>query len=109
MARERIEKLRGLLKSMERALGEENVGTLEMLNQLGCELDENGEYEEMKEVWESCLAGRTKVLGEDHTLTLMTVGTLGNVYAILGNYEKALEFLRESFGGTRKDVGEESS
>jgi len=37
--RERTEKLRDLAKRCVRVLGEENVVTLEMLNELGCELD----------------------------------------------------------------------
>ncbi|GMH88658.1 hypothetical protein TL16_g11218 [Triparma laevis f. inornata] len=63
---ERIEKLRDLLKRMERALGEENVVTLETLNALGIQLRLKREYEEVIKVHERCLAGRMKVLGEDH-------------------------------------------
>ncbi|GMI08210.1 hypothetical protein TrLO_g376 [Triparma laevis f. longispina] len=43
---ERLEKLRDLLKRCQRALGEENVVTLETLNTLSARLYENGEDEE---------------------------------------------------------------
>jgi len=43
---ELIEKTRELLKRMERALGEENVVTLNTLKSLGIRLQKNGEYEE---------------------------------------------------------------
>ncbi|GMH70101.1 hypothetical protein TL16_g05324 [Triparma laevis f. inornata] len=88
----KVEKLRDLLKRMERALGEENVVTLEMLNPLGGRLRTNGEYQEAKEVWERCSAGQMKVLGEDHKDTLASLNNLGVVYKVLGNYEKALEY-----------------
>ncbi|GMH69444.1 hypothetical protein TL16_g05160 [Triparma laevis f. inornata] len=90
---ELIEKLRDLWKRCERALVEENVVTLQTLNALGNKLYRDGEYEEAKEVWERCLAGRTKVLGEDHLETLMTLNNLGLLYNEgLKNNEKALEY-----------------
>ena len=67
-----------MLKRMERALGEENVVTLETLNTLGCVLQHIGEYMEAMKFLERCLAGREKVLDEGHKQTLMTVGNLGN-------------------------------
>ncbi|GMI17231.1 hypothetical protein TrLO_g9450 [Triparma laevis f. longispina] len=82
---ELIEKLRDLFKRCERALGEENVVTLHTLSSLGCELDDNEEYEEAREVHERCLAGRVKVLGEDHKDTLMVVHNLGLLNQMLGN------------------------
>ncbi|GMH75567.1 hypothetical protein TL16_g06805 [Triparma laevis f. inornata] len=60
-----IEKLKALVKRMEKSLGEENVVTLDTLNQLGINLHKNGEVEEAKEVLERSLAGRMKVLGVD--------------------------------------------
>ncbi|GMH95907.1 hypothetical protein TL16_g13250 [Triparma laevis f. inornata] len=54
---EKIEKFRDVLKRMERALGEENIVTLETLNALGAELYRNGEYEEAIKVYERCLGG----------------------------------------------------
>ncbi|GMH78543.1 hypothetical protein TrVE_jg7839 [Triparma verrucosa] len=74
------------------ALGEENVVTLNTLNQLGTELKDNEELEEARKVLERCLAGREMVLGENHTQTLMTVDILGGVYQKLEDYEKALEY-----------------
>ncbi|GMH63564.1 hypothetical protein TrLO_g16010 [Triparma laevis f. longispina] len=55
---ERNEKLRDLLKRMERALGEEHLTTLDALWQLGAGLTLNDEYEEAKEVHERYLADR---------------------------------------------------
>ncbi|GMH60376.1 hypothetical protein TrLO_g3813 [Triparma laevis f. longispina] len=98
---ELIEELRDLVKRMERALGEENVVTLETLNSLGGQLRTNGQYEEAKEVHERCLAGRMKVLGEDHEHMLMTLNYLGIVYKRLGNHEKALEYYERALKGTR--------
>ena len=88
---ERINKLRDLIKRMERALGEENVVTLETLNSLGYQLDDNGEHEEAREVYEGCSARQMKVLGEDHPDTLGTLTCLGVVYGSLENYEKAYD------------------
>ncbi|GMH73366.1 hypothetical protein TrLO_g1019 [Triparma laevis f. longispina] len=48
---EKIEKSSDLLKRMERVLGEENVVTLETLNDLGGMLDENGEHEEAIKIY----------------------------------------------------------
>ena len=42
---ERIEKYRDLLKRMERELGDENIVTLETLNNLGVKLKQNRQYE----------------------------------------------------------------
>ncbi|GMH80588.1 hypothetical protein TL16_g08609 [Triparma laevis f. inornata] len=99
---ELIEKLRDLFKRMERALGEENVVTLDTLNEFGRVLDDNGEYEEAKEVHERCLTGQMKVLGEDHTKTL---NNLGNVYGALKNNEKALEYYERALKGREKTLG----
>ncbi|GMH92506.1 hypothetical protein TL16_g12368 [Triparma laevis f. inornata] len=74
-----IVKFRNLLKRCERALGEENVVTLQALNSLGAELIDHGKYEEATEVWEGCLAGRMKVHGEDHRLALASMTNLGVV------------------------------
>ncbi|GMH72191.1 hypothetical protein TL16_g05853 [Triparma laevis f. inornata] len=102
---EKIEKLRDLAKKMERALGEENVVTLETLNYLGGKLRDNGEYEEAIKIFERYLAGRMKVLGEDHKHTLMAVNNLGNVYNVsLKNYEKALECYERALKGQEKTL-----
>ena len=98
-------KSRDLLKRCERALGEENVVTFETFNLLACVLQDNGEYEEARKVWERCLAGRTKVLGEDHKQTLDTLMNLGIVYDNLGNSEKALEYFERSLQGFEKTMG----
>jgi len=102
---ERIEKLRDLLKRMERALGEENVVTLHTLNELGGELQENGEFEEAKEVWERCLAGRMKVIGEDQKDTFESLNNLGVVYDDLKNYKKALEYYKRALEGKERTLG----
>ena len=102
---ERIEKLRVLLARMVGALGEENVVTLDTLNQLGGELRKNGEYDEARKVNERCLAGREKVLGEDHKQTLGTVNNLGLVYHELKDYEKALEYYERALKGKEKMLG----
>ncbi|GMH86439.1 hypothetical protein TL16_g10541 [Triparma laevis f. inornata] len=101
---ERIEKLRDLLKRMERALGEENVVTLHTLNEIGGELQENGEFEEAKEVWERCLAGRMKVFGEDHKDTFESLNNLGVVYDDLKNYKKALEYYKRALEGKERTL-----
>ena len=103
---ERIEKFRDLVKRCERALGEENVVSLEMLNSLGIELKENEEYEEAKEVYERCLLGQMKVLEEDHKDTLETLNNLGEVYSEgLKNYEKALEYYERALKGCERVSG----
>ncbi|GMH53475.1 hypothetical protein TrLO_g185 [Triparma laevis f. longispina] len=102
----KIEKLRDLLKRMERALGEENVVTLETLNTLGTKLEQNGEYEEARKVYERCLAGMTEVLGEDHRVTLMTLNNLGGAYYHLKNYEKALEYFERALKAKERMFGE---
>jgi len=102
---EKIEKLRDLAKRCERALGEENVVTLDTLNLLGIELYGNEEYEEAIKVYERCLAGRMKMLGEDHTDTLGTVGNLGAVYDMLKNYDKALEYYERASRGKERTLG----
>ncbi|GMH48273.1 hypothetical protein TL16_g00253 [Triparma laevis f. inornata] len=101
---EKIEKLRDLVKRMERALGEENVVTLDTLNSLGGTLHKNEEHEEAKEVWEKCLVGQTKLHGEDHRLTLMTMGNLGAVYFALKS-EKALEYYERALKRSEKLMG----
>ena len=102
---EKIDKLRVLVARMVGALGEENVVTLDTLNQLGGELRENGEHEVARKVWERCLAGREKVLGEDHRNTLMTVNNLGLLYKNLKDYEKALEYYERDLKGSEKMLG----
>ncbi|GMI09951.1 hypothetical protein TrLO_g9160 [Triparma laevis f. longispina] len=97
-----IEKFRDLVKRMDRALGEENVVILETLKVLGSALYNNGEYEEAKEVYEKCLAGRLTVLGEQHKDTLGMLNNLGIVYdQDLKNNEKALEYYERALGGNR--------
>ena len=90
---------------MERALGEENIVTLDTLNDLGDKLDDNQEYEEAKEVHVICLAGRMKVLGEDHKSTLMTLNNLGVVYRRLKNDEKALKYYERALEGKERTMG----
>ncbi|GMH56967.1 hypothetical protein TL16_g02261 [Triparma laevis f. inornata] len=94
-----------LFKRIERALGEENVVTLETLSQLGARLDDNGEYEEAIKVHERCLAGRMKVLCEDNIVTFGMLNNLGVVYRRLGNYEKALEYYKRAFKGSERFLG----
>ncbi|GMH48621.1 hypothetical protein TL16_g00333 [Triparma laevis f. inornata] len=101
----KIEKLGDLLKRMERALGEENVVTFDMLNDFSCKLNENGEHEEAKEVWERLLAVRMKVLGEGHRKTLDTLNNVGRAYEDLGNYEKAMEYHERTLEGKEKALG----
>ncbi|GMH58031.1 hypothetical protein TL16_g02520 [Triparma laevis f. inornata] len=100
---ERVEKLSDLVKRMERALGEENVVTLNMLNNLGNVLDEKEEYEESRKVYERCLAGRMKVLGEDHK------NNLGVVNHSLRNGKKALEYYMRALKGYEKLSGKNHS
>ena len=104
---EGIEKYRVLVGRMVGALGEDNVVTLDTLNELGGRLKENGEYEEARKVWERCLAGRVrvKILGEDHKDTLMTVHNLGNVYQNSKDYEKSLECYERALKGSEKTLG----
>jgi tetratricopeptide (TPR) repeat protein len=102
---EAVEKFRVLVGRMVGALGEENVITLDTLNQLGSELQQNGEIEEARTVYERCLAGQERVLGEDHKKTLMTVNNLGNVYRELKDYVKALEYYERALKGFEKTLG----
>ncbi|GMH81991.1 hypothetical protein TL16_g09111 [Triparma laevis f. inornata] len=102
---EKIEKLRDLVKKKERALGEENVVTLETLNSLGVQPKVNGEYEAAIKVLDRCLAGRMKALGEDHQQTLMTLKMLGVVYRTLKNCEKELEYYERALKGYEKKLG----
>ena len=69
---ELLEKLKVLVERMVGAVGEDNVVTLDTLNELGRDLQSNGEYVEARKVFERCLAGQKKVLGVDHKKTLMT-------------------------------------
>ncbi|GMH95460.1 hypothetical protein TL16_g13164 [Triparma laevis f. inornata] len=102
---EQIEKLRDLSKRCEKALGEENVVTLDTFNSLGGKLDENGECEEAIKVYERCLAGRTKVLGEDDRETLATLNNFEVFFADLKNCEKALEYFERALKGWERSVG----
>ena len=91
---------------MERALGEENVVTLETLNALGGALDKNKEYEEAIEVYERFLAGRMKALGKDHDEMLATLGNFGIVYDEgLKNYEKALVYYERALKWKETTLG----
>ncbi|GMH90197.1 hypothetical protein TL16_g11693 [Triparma laevis f. inornata] len=94
-------KLINLTVRMERALGEENDVTLETLNSLGIQLEENGEYERAITTYERCVkAGSGKLFKFSGGLEdwLMDVGTLkqmlgstqnrGVVYMRLGNYRR---------------------
>ncbi|GMH53854.1 hypothetical protein TL16_g01547 [Triparma laevis f. inornata] len=99
------ERLIDLLERMERALGEENVLTLETLNLLGGMLKNNGEYEEVIKVYERCLAGQMKVLGEDHKDTRASLNNLGVVYTMLENYEKGLEYFERALKGSERMLG----
>ncbi|GMH76237.1 hypothetical protein TrLO_g4040 [Triparma laevis f. longispina] len=103
---DRIEKTRDLVKRMERALGEENVVTLETRNSLGNALSRNEQYEEAKEVHEKCLAGRMKALGEEHRDSLDTLTNLGGVYNDgFGNFEKAAEYFERAYKGSERLLG----
>jgi len=102
---ERSEKLRDLLKRMERALGEEHLTTLDALWQLGAGLTLNDEYEEAKEVHERYLAVQMKLLGKDHLDTLETGRHLGENNEDLKNYEKALEYYERALEGLEKTLG----
>ncbi|GMH84605.1 hypothetical protein TL16_g09972 [Triparma laevis f. inornata] len=89
---ERISKYRGLVKRMTTSLGEENAVAMETLHSLGVRLKKKGLYDEAREAYEKCLAGKMKVFGKKDERTLGTLNNLGNVYKKLGNYEKALEY-----------------
>ncbi|GMH72204.1 hypothetical protein TL16_g05857 [Triparma laevis f. inornata] len=99
-----FEKLRDLVKRIERALGEEHVVILDALNSLGVRLVDNGQIEEAITVYERSLAGQMKVLGEDHKDTLGTLNNLGIVYDDLNNYEKALEYHERALEGKEKTL-----
>ncbi|GMI11016.1 hypothetical protein TrVE_jg3300 [Triparma verrucosa] len=103
---EALQRLRALVERMVGALGVDNAVTLDALNSLGSRLQENGEYEEARKVYERVLAGREKVLGEDHKDTLGTVNNLGTVHNVgLKNYEKALEYYERDLKGYEKTLG----
>ncbi|GMH90529.1 hypothetical protein TL16_g11794 [Triparma laevis f. inornata] len=102
---ERLEKLKYLIKRMERALGEEHVVTLMTLNTLGSMLQRSGEFEEAIKIHESCLAGRTKVLGEDHKDTLGSLNNLGILYDEFKNYEKELEYYERALKAKERILG----
>jgi tetratricopeptide (TPR) repeat protein len=102
---ERIEKLRDLVARMKAALGEDNETTLDTLNSLGSRLNDLGDYEDARKVYEKCLLGQEKVLGEDHKKTLDTVNNLGNVYYKMEDYEKALEYYERALKGKEKTLG----
>jgi len=100
----KIEKYSELLKKIERALGDENVVNLET-HALGGSLDDNGQYEKAKEVWERYLAGRMKVVEEDNKDTLMTLNNLGATYHKLENYKKALEYYERALKAKERMLG----
>ncbi|GMH51411.1 hypothetical protein TrST_g4607 [Triparma strigata] len=58
--RESIDKLRALVERMVGAMGEDNAVTLDTLNQLGINLQENGDLEEARKVYDRCFAGQVK-------------------------------------------------
>ncbi|GMI08052.1 hypothetical protein TrLO_g12584 [Triparma laevis f. longispina] len=87
---ERVEKLRDLLKRMERSLGEENLVSLRTLNEFGCELDDNGEYEEAREV---------------HDRYAKDYDEYAHIYDALENYGKVEELYERSLEGYEAQFG----
>ncbi|GMI01044.1 hypothetical protein TrLO_g484 [Triparma laevis f. longispina] len=94
---ELIEKLRDLVKRA--GVGRGECCDFDDVHSLGCQLSDNGEYEEVMEVWERHLAERTKVLGEDNKDALGTLMSLGIVYKELKNFEKRLEYYERALKG----------
>ncbi|GMI14296.1 hypothetical protein TrLO_g4806 [Triparma laevis f. longispina] len=113
------ERLRDLVKSMEEALGEENVVTLETYNILADRLIQSGELmgliggrsrlEEAIKLYEKVYVGHLKRFGEDCRDTLQSVNNLGACLLKMGKYEQALGVPGARFGRDREDVGYDSS
>ncbi|GMH69221.1 hypothetical protein TrST_g1100 [Triparma strigata] len=93
---EMIGQLWDLVERAEEALGMESSVTLDTLNSLGVKLDDNGETEAARGIFERCWEGQESALGEYHEDTLATAENLSIVYKKLGDEEKAAEFLERS-------------
>ena len=93
---EMIGQLWDLVERAEEALGMESSVTLDTLNSLGVKLDDNGETEAARGIFERCWEGQESLLGEYHADTLATAENLSIVYKKLGDEEKAAEFLERS-------------
>ena len=78
-----------VLPGCERMYGEEGENTLTTVMNLAALLDDMGEYQAAKGMYERALAGQERTLGAEHESTLATVGNLAILLMNMGLYTEA--------------------
>ena len=79
--------------------------TCDVTNQLGCVVNDKGQYEEAKVIWLAALEGRRRVLGKEHKDTLMSLNNIGVLLKNMKDYKGALDYNQQSLRVQEKALG----
>ena len=86
-------------------LGPDHPSTLITLGNLALLLDDKGDRERAKEMYERCLAAQERVLGPDHPSTLTTLGNLALLLKDMGDWERAKEMYERCLAAKERVLG----
>ena len=96
--------LRRLWEMAKVSLPDEAI-TYDVANSLGNELDQKGQYQEVKVLYLAALEGRRGVLGEEHKDTLDTLHNLGCLPCDMKEHGGAIDYYQQALRVQEKVFG----
>lgn len=93
------------LAGQEKALGSDQISTLDTVNNLGNLYTHQNKLDEAELMYRRALNGYDKILGSDHVSTLMTVVNLGIWYKKQGKLNEAEQLYKRALVGYDKNLG----
>ncbi|KAI7770703.1 hypothetical protein LZL87_004490 [Fusarium oxysporum] len=95
------------LEGYEKALGQDHISTLNIINNLGVLYRDQGKLLEAEAMYKRAIEGYEKALGQDHISTLNTVNNLGALYVGQGKLLEAEAMFKRALEGREKALGQD--
>ncbi len=99
---------KGALDTRRKTLGNDDVRTLESINNLGLLLVSAGDFSGAESYWRESLETSRRVLGDEHRDTMTAMMNMGSLYIDQGRFDDAEAYLREALDLQRRILGNES-
>jgi tetratricopeptide (TPR) repeat protein len=95
------------LPLLQETVGEDDLQTVEVMNQLALVYQAKGDHKKVEDLLNVVLLKRTRILGEDHQETLRAQMDLATLYRSQGIYERAEELSSTALEKLEKTRGED--
>ncbi|KAL7269954.1 hypothetical protein RUND412_007348 [Rhizina undulata] len=95
------------LVGREKALGEDHLDTLSIVDNMASVFEEQGQYNRALEWYHRALVGKEKALGTNHPSTLKTVNNMASVFYEQGQYDGALKWYHRALVGKGETLGKD--